>query len=150
MAMARARDAFLIDANVLVNAVAADEAGESCRALLAAVASGEIEGVCSTAVMEEVWHLELSGRIEGMEGQTARAHALLAPLLPVTDETFAAALRVDAPGRLGANDRIHVSTCVQHGLTAILSSDRGFDEQRAVERLDPLDRGVVARLTGGE
>lgn len=144
--MARGPEPFLIDANVLVYAVAADEAGERCRALLAAVAAGEIEGVCSTAVMEEVWHLELSGGIEGMDGQTQRAHALLAPLLPVTEETFAAALGLDAPDPLGANDRIHVATCLVHGVGAILTADRAFDRQSAVRRLDPLDEGTLSTL----
>lgn len=133
-------DGFLVDANVLVYAVAGDELGKRCRAILAAVAGGELDGVTSTAVLEEVWHLELSGRIENLSGQAARALSLFAPPLPITAATFARALAIDAPQMLGANDRIHVATCLEHGIASILSGDRGFDEIALIERIDPLDR----------
>lgn len=131
-------DALLIDANVLVYAVAGDERGRRCREILSAVAEGRMEGIASTAILEEVWHLELSGRIANLSGQTERAHRLLAPLLPITDETFTRALQVSA-GEIGANDRIHVATCTEHGIEAILSADHGFDEVASLERVDPMD-----------
>lgn len=133
-------DVFLVDANVLVYAVAGDELGERCRAILAAVAEGELDGVTSTAVLEEVWHLELSGRIENLSGQTARALSLFAPPLPITAAIFTRALGIEAPEDLGANDRIHVATCLEHGFAAILTADRGFDDVGAIERIDPFDR----------
>lgn len=137
---------FLVDTNVLVYAVADDASGEFCRKLLAGVASGELEGICSVAVMEEVWHLELSRRIAGMEGQTERSRRLFAPLLPVTDETFsrAMALKTDM---LGANDRIHWATCAQHAIPAILSADRGFDGAGSLRRIDPLDEVAIEALS---
>lgn len=137
---------FLVDANVLVYAVAADSAGERCRQILAAVAMGEADGVCSTAIMEEVWHLELSGRIAGMEGQTQRAYELISPLLPITDETFSRALAIEAEA-IGANDRIHAATCMQHGISGILSADRGFDELESPARIDPLDPEALKKLS---
>lgn len=133
-------DAFLVDANVLVYAVAGDELGERCRAILAAVAAGELDGVTSTAVLEELWHLELSGRIGNLSGQTARALSLFAPPLPITAAIFTRALAIEAPAELGANDRIHVATCIEHDIPAILTADRGFDAVSAIERIDPLDR----------
>lgn len=136
---------FLVDANVLVYAAAADEVGERCRDLLRGVAEGRIDGHCSTAILEEVWHLELSGRLPELEGFTGIAHQALAPLLPVTDETFAAALELRAP-ELGANDRIHVATARSAGLAAIASADRGFDDVAGIERIDVLERGPVERL----
>lgn len=137
---------FLIDANVLVYAVAEDEPGERCREILAAVASGAADGACSTAILEEVWHLELSGRIDGMNGQTRRSYEVLAPLLPVTDETFAGALAIETDS-IGANDRIHAASCRQHGIGVILSADRGFDDLGGLRRADPLDPTALATLT---
>lgn len=138
---------FLIDANVLVYAVADDEPGERCREILTAVATGAADGACSTAIMEEVWHLELSGRISGMDGQTRRAYELLAPLLPVTDETFTRALAIETDA-IGANDRIHAASCQQHGIGVILSADRGFDDVGSLLRTDPLDPRALASLSG--
>ncbi len=132
---------------MLVYAVAGDELGQRCRAILGAVADGELDGVTSTAVLEELWHLELSGRIENLSGQTARALSLFAPPLPITAATFARALALTAPERLGANDRIHVATCLEHGIAAVLSADRGFDAIAEIERIDPLDRRFAGLAT---
>ena len=131
------RGGVLVDTNVLVYAAGDGELAERCRSILAAIAAGELEGRCSTAILEEVWHLELSGRLPGLEGHTALAHEALSPLLPITDEVFAAALELDATG-LGANDRIHVATCTANGLAAIVSADRGFDSVAGLRRIDPL------------
>ena len=45
-----------------------------------------------------------------------------------------------------ANDRIHIATCLVHGVGAILSADRAFDGQSRVRRLDPLDEGTISAL----
>lgn len=126
-----------IDTNIFVYATASDDTGEACREALERVARGELEAETSTAVLEELWHLELSGRIDALSGQTARAHRLLAPVLAVDDAIFRRALHVDAPS-LGANDRIHFATCAEAGLDRILSFDRGFDSVEGIERVDPL------------
>ncbi len=140
---------FLVDANVIVYAVSASELGERCRQILADIAGGEAEGRCSTAVLEEVWHLELSGRIAALEGQTRRAHSLFDPLLTVSHHSFGRALDLES-SELGANDRLHVATCIDHQLQAIVSADRGFDRVDEVDRVDPFDRaGFVALLDAG-
>jgi predicted nucleic acid-binding protein len=76
---------------------------------MAAITNGDADGRTSSAVLEEVWHLELSGRVHGLDALAARAHTMLGPLLPVTDEAFRRALGLDAPS-LGANDRLHLAT----------------------------------------
>jgi predicted nucleic acid-binding protein len=135
----------LVDTSVIVYAAGEGEVAERCRAILAAIAAGELTGRCSTAIMEEVWHLELSGRLPGLEGHTALAHEALSPLLPITDEVFTLARDLDAP-RLGANDRIHVATCAANDLTAIISADRGFDTAGEVRRIDPFSDEIGAAL----
>lgn len=137
-----------LDANVLVYALDDDERGERCRELLAASASGELDAVSSTAALEEVWHLELSGRLPSLAGQTRRAHELLSPLLSVTDAVFARALDLDA-GRIGANDRIHAALCIEHALTTIVTADAAFDGVAELRRVDPGDPVGVRRLLGG-
>lgn len=135
---------FFVDANVVVYAATDGPYHDACATLLAAVAEGAAART-STAVLEEVWHVELSGRVGDVTGLARRAHTLFTPLLPVTDEVFATALTLRHAG-LGSNDRIHVATCALNGIDAIVSADRDFDEVRGLRRVDPLDERAVLRL----
>ena len=129
---------FFLDANVIVYAWVPSEHREACLEVLEAIVARDADGRTSTAALEEVWHLELSGRAGDLHGLAERAYAVLTPLLPVTDDAFLAALTLDAP-RLGANDRLHVGTCQAHGIDTVLSADLGFDALPGVRRVDPLD-----------
>jgi predicted nucleic acid-binding protein len=135
---------FFVDANVIVYSAVPSVRREACLEVLTAIAGGA-EGRASTAVLEEVWHLELSGRAGNLDGLTARAYAALGPLLPVSDESFRRALGLDAPA-LGANNRLHVATCLTHEIDLVLSADQGFDSVSEVRRIDPLDGPAVASL----
>ncbi len=140
---------FFVDANVVVYSAVRDSPyREPCVEIMAAITRGEAEGRTSTAVLEEVWHLELSGRVRGLDGLTARAYAILGPLLPVTDESFRRALGLEAPA-LGANDRVHVATCLMHGIDLVISADQGFDSVPEIRRVDPLDGPARAALLAG-
>jgi predicted nucleic acid-binding protein len=138
---------FLVDANVVIYAGVPSEYREPCLGVLTAVASGSANGRTSTAVLEEVWHVELSGKAGSLSGLTNWAFTVFTPLLPVTDETFRLALTLDAE-RLGANDRIHVATCLSHAIETIVSADATLDEVQAVRRVDPLDARALRRLLG--
>ncbi|MGH2500385.1 MAG: type II toxin-antitoxin system VapC family toxin [Candidatus Limnocylindria bacterium] len=141
---------FFVDANVIVYAAVPSRYREPCLEILDAIARGAAEGRTSTAVLEEVWHLELSGRAGRIAGLTTRAYSAFTPLLPVTDEIIARALTLDAR-RLGANDRIHVATALVHGIDAIVSADAGFDRVSGIRAVDPLDpRGRARLLSPGE
>jgi uncharacterized protein len=138
---------FFVDTNVVVYAASESDYRQPCLELLEAIAAGRAEGRTSTAVLEEAWYVELSGRAGPLHGLARRAYAVFTPLLPVTDETVELALSL-APGPLGANDRIHVATCRQHAIGTIVSADGGFDRVRGVRRVDPLDAPALARLLG--
>lgn len=138
---------FFVDANVIVYSATESAYREPCLEVLEAVAQGAVDGRTSTSALEEVWHLEHSGRAGALEGLTKRAYALLAPLLAVTDEAFRQALSIDAAS-LGPNDRLHAGTCIAHGVEVIVSADGGFDELRDLRRIDPLDESARRRLLG--
>ena len=89
----------------------------------------------------------LGPRIRKLDGLTAGAYAILGPLLPVTDEAFRRALGLDAPA-LRTHDRVHVATCLTHGIDLVLSADRGFDSVPEIRRVDPLDGPARAALLG--
>lgn len=138
---------FFLDANVLIYSAVPSRFREPCLELLEAVARGHAEGRTSTAVLEEVWHLELSGRAGPLDGLTERAYTLMTPLLAVGDDAFRLALSVSAP-TLGANDRLHAGTCMAHGIELLVSADQGFDEVAGLKRVDPLDRSELHSLLG--
>jgi predicted nucleic acid-binding protein len=136
---------FFVDANVLVYSAGESEYRDPCLEIVAAVAAGGVAGRSSTAALEEVFHAELSGRADRMQGLAGYAYGVLTPLLPVTDEVFRRALEVDAP-QLGANDRVHVATCLLNDIDVIVSADRGFDGVKGIRRVDPLDERARRRL----
>jgi predicted nucleic acid-binding protein len=136
---------FFVDTNILVYATGEDARREPCLSVLRAISSGGAEGRTSTAVVEEAWHLELSERASFLEGVAERAYRIFTPLLPVTDATVGRALDLDAPG-LGANDRIHVATCLENGIDTIVTADAAFDGLHGIRRVDPLDRRALAAL----
>jgi predicted nucleic acid-binding protein len=135
---------FFIDANVVIYAAFECEQRDACAEVLSAVAAGA-DGRTSVTVLEEVWHIERTGRLGRLDGVAERAYRLFTPLLPVDDQAFARALAVDVP-QLGANDRLHVGTCLTHGIDSIVTADRGFDGVRGIRRVDPLDAAARRRL----
>jgi len=134
---------FFVDANVVIYSAVDCPLRAPCLAILEAVAGGQADGRTSTAVLEEVWHVELSGRAGALDGLAQRAYTLFTPLLPVVDQAFRIALSLDA-AQLGANDRLHVGTCLAHGIDVVATADRDFDEVTAITRIDPLDPAAVA------
>ncbi len=136
---------FFVDANVLIYGAVDSEYREPCLEVLEAIASGDAEGHTSTAVLEEVWHVELSGRAGALDGLAERIYTLFTPLLAVTDEAVRLALSLEAP-KLGPNDRLHVGTCMANGIDIVLTADQGFDGVRGLRLVDPLDLRARRRL----
>ena len=60
------------------------------------------------------------------------------PVLPVTETCLrhARGLLEDAP-RISTRDAVHVGVMVEHGISRVLSYDRGFDDVPGIERVEP-------------
>ena len=60
------------------------------------------------------------------------------PVLPVTESGLrrARTLLDDAP-QLSTRDAVHVGVMLEHGISRVLSYDRGFDGLAGIERLEP-------------
>ena len=110
---------FLIDANVIVYAAVPSKYRDACLEILEAVAEGKADGRVSTAIIEEVWHIEMSGRAGTIDGLARQTYLAFSPLLPVTDQIIGRALDLEAR-RLGANDRIHVATALANDIDTIV------------------------------
>jgi predicted nucleic acid-binding protein len=134
---------FFVDANVFIYAAVSDPRSEACEQIVAEIVEGA-PGRTSVAVLEEVWHIELS-EVDVRPGTTAQLFQVLSPVLPVTPGDLSTAFEIDAD-RAGANDRVHVATCVSNGIETIVSADHDFDEFTEVRRVDPLDADAVAAL----
>ena len=136
---------FFVDANVLIYSAVDSEYRKPCLEVLEAIAQGDAEGRTSTAVLEETWYVELSGRAGDLDGLAERVYTLFTPLLAVTDEAVRIALSLAAPN-LGPNDRLHVGTCIAHDIDVVLTADEGFDGVRGIKRVDPLETRARRRL----
>lgn len=138
---------FFVDANVIVYARTEGPYRAACQSILRSVAGGEADGKTSTAALEEVWHLELTAPSLRLEGLTAAAYRIFAPLLAVTDDVFRRAMDLEA-SMIGANDRVHVATALANGIEVIVSADARLARVGAIRHVDPLDSELVARLMG--
>ena len=134
-----------IDTAVIMYAAGAEHPlREPSRRVLSRIGTGELDGVISVEVVQEILH-RFSGvrRREVGEAQARDAMDFFAPVLPVT---HALMRRVpDLAARypsLAARDLVHVATCVHEGITEIISPDLGFDEVAEVHRIDPATFGA--------
>jgi predicted nucleic acid-binding protein len=134
-----------VDASVILYSAEPSPSYAGSRAIVGAIVTGDIQGRTSTAVLEEVWHVESRGRSGALTGITRRAYGLFAPLLPVTDDTFRRALELDGL-RMGTNDRLHVATCLENQIDTIVTADADFDAVPGLRRVDPLDPDALERL----
>jgi predicted nucleic acid-binding protein len=136
---------FLVDTNVIVYAAVPSKYRDACLEILEAIARGDAQGRVSTAILEEVWHLELSGRAGSLSGLARQTYLTFSPLLAVDDQIIARALDLEGR-RLGANDRIHVATALAHDIDTIVSADAAFAEISAITRIDPLSDAERSQL----
>jgi predicted nucleic acid-binding protein len=140
---------FFVDANVVIYTRSPSAYCDPCSEIVTAIASGEVEGCTSTAVLEEIWHLELSERTKLLDGLAASAYETFRPVLAVTDEILSRAFALTDTS-IGANDRVHAATCLDNGIDTIVSADRGFDAVERLRRIDPLDAPAVEQLLAGD
>lgn len=140
-----ASEAVFVDTNVFVYAASDSPYQKGSAAVVEALGAGSIAAATSAAVIEELWHLELSGRVPGLGGIAEAVFTLMRPVLAITDDILAVAFELAAPS-LGANDRVHVATCHVHGIPAVLTADRGFEAAPGVRRIDPADFPAVQAL----
>jgi predicted nucleic acid-binding protein len=134
-----------IDTAVIMYAAGAEHPlREPSRRVLSRIGTGELDGVISVEVIQEILHRFSSIRRRDVgEAQARDAMDFFAPVLPIT---HALMRRVpDLAARypsLAARDLIHVATCVHEGITEIISPDRGFDGVAEVRRIDPAAFGA--------
>jgi uncharacterized protein len=110
-----------------------------CQRLLERVADGQLEAVTSVEVVQEILHRFTALHRPAVGATMARDTLdLFAPVLPITH----AIMRrmpdlVEQHTKLAARDLVHVATCLEEGISDIVSPDRGFDDVPGIRRLAP-------------
>lgn len=129
-----------LDTNVFLYAVGGDGPHRAaCRALLAAVGDGDLYGVTSSEVLQEILHVR--SRRLGWSDATATvraAAALVADVLPVShSDVLAACDLIDRHPHLGARDALHVAVMRGADIDTIVSIDTDFDAVPNLRRVHP-------------
>ncbi len=138
--MARRAPAFL-DANILMYAIGRDHPYKApCIAVLKRIEAEALQVVTSVEVLQEILHRYYSLRnYEVATTAFGSMKRLCERVLPVVEADVDRAHRIlqDLP-HLGVRDAIHAATMLNNGLRKIVSTDRHFDEIKAIARLDPV------------
>lgn len=142
---------MLLDSNVFLHALGSDAAlRAACASIIDAIADDRLTGEAAVVVINEIVHVR--HRRTGDRGRAVadgRAASHLVLVHPVDEVDTANALEVfRAHDGLQVNDAVLVAVARRHGLTTILSTDRGFDDVPGLRRVDPADSVAVEALLG--
>lgn len=110
---------------------------EPARRFLQRVREGEVEGVTSTEVLQEIlyryWALDRPDlAVEVYDLFIQLCHVVLSVTLADTDR---AKDMLPALQKSGVRDAIHAAVMLNNEITRVATFDRGFDHIRGVERL---------------
>jgi predicted nucleic acid-binding protein len=131
--------AVFLDTAVLMYAAGSEHPLRApSREIVRRVAAGEMEAVISAEVIQEILHRFVAIDRAAVGAQLARdALDLFDPVLPITHAVMVRMpALVERYPPLSARDLVHVATCLEAGITKIVSPDKGFDAVRAVVRLE--------------
>ena len=131
-----------IDTAVIMYAAGTDHPlRDPSRRVLTRIGTGELDGVISSEVIQEIVHRFISiKRHEDGLAQAAEAMDFFAPVLSITHALMRRVPDLAAKyPLLDARDVVHVATCIHEGITDIVSPDRGFDQVAEVRRIDPTE-----------
>jgi predicted nucleic acid-binding protein len=132
--------AFIDTAVIMYAAGGEHPLRDPSRRVLSRIGNGELDGVTSAEVIQEILHRFIRVRRSDVgQAQATEAMDFFAPVLPIT---HAVMRRVpDLAARypdLDARDLVHLATCIHEGITVIISPDRGFDQVAELRRVDPI------------
>jgi predicted nucleic acid-binding protein len=129
-----------VDSNVPMYLVGADHPNKlAARRLLETAIAVQERLVTSAEVFQEILHRYVAiGRPEAIESAFTLLLGIADEVYPIEVGDVQGAQRIlsgaDA-ARLSARDALHLAVMARHGVTQILSFDRGFDNWPGVQRL---------------
>lgn len=113
---------------------------DPCQAVLRRVAAGTLDATTSAEVAQEIFHRFVAIRRPSIGVSMARGVLdAFDPVLPITHRVVSRVPDlVQRYPALAARDLIHVATCLEEELDAIISPDTGFDHVSEIKRIDPM------------
>lgn len=126
-----------LDTSVLLLAVGGDHAQRStCRGVVAAIETGEIDGHASVeAVQEYVHHRRRRSARTALE-EAASLRRMLT-LHAFDEAVLDEALRLMATTSIRGRDAVHAATALRNQFDRIVSADRDFESLNGLRRIDP-------------
>ena len=143
---------IVVDTTVLVYAVGTDHPlREPCRALVSAVAEGQVEATTTLEVIQEFVHVRARRRGRAEAAARGREWArLLGPLLAPGEAELALGLELfERHEDLSAFDAILAATAKLWGADALVSADRAFASVPAITHIDPGGPDLARLIDGG-
>jgi uncharacterized protein len=118
------------------------------RDTLKLAASGQLDAVTSAEVIQEILHRFTALQRRNVGADMARnAMDLFAPVLPITHGVMQRMPHlVERYEALVARDLVHVATCLEHGVEAVITPDQDFDLVDEIQRIAPQDRVSIERF----
>lgn len=114
---------------------------QPCADVLRQIAAGKLSATISAEVIQEIAHRFMHVRRPQKAAELASyALDLFAPVTPIGQAVVAR-----LPGlinrypTLQARDLLHLATCLEEGIEAIVTPDLGFDRIPELQRIDPTD-----------
>ncbi len=141
---------IVVDTTVLVYAVGTEHPlRESCRRLLSAIASREIEATTTVEVIQEFAHVRARRRGRADASTVATAYVdLFQPLAEVAADVLRGGLGIFADTEaVGAFDAVLAAIAQSTpAVDALVSADRGFAEVPGLRHVFPDEAGVASLL----
>lgn len=142
---------ILVDANILMYAAGASHPNKKpCADFLRLVAKGEIDAALDAEVLQEILHryraIDRWSQGRQVFDEARRLFPLVVPITaPVLD--MARSL-MDSYESLAARDALHAAVVLHHGIEAICSFDRDFDQIQGLNRIEPPVVSEAGQPTG--
>jgi predicted nucleic acid-binding protein len=133
---------ILIDANILIYSFGREHPYRQASVrILEDVARQGLDGNIDTEALQEILYVysQRGERARGLHAFDALLRVFPNPLPIAREDLVAARTLMGSYPWLHSRDAIHAAVVVNHGLEAIISADRAFDEITEIKRLDPLE-----------
>lgn len=132
-----------LDSNVFLYAVALDpessKLAASSRAMIIAMTKGELNAATSALTWDEIfWALKKRLGREVAAGECEKFLDLAnLQILKVSEATIRRAQEMARNYGVDPRDAIHAATCIENGITEIVSDDPDFDKVSSIKRIAP-------------
>lgn len=127
-----------IDSNIPMYVAGRDHPHrEASRRFLARVQRGEVDGVTSTEVLQEILYRYTALGRRDLAAQVYDLFVRLVPeVLPVTVADTDRARRILGEGTAGVRDAIHAGVMLNNDIRYVATFDAGFDRLDGIERYE--------------